>query len=57
MVFDCSANFGGESLLQGPDLRNKLIGVICRFRQEPVAVMCDIEQMFYQFRVSTEQSD
>ena len=58
VVFDCSASFDGESLnshlLQGPDLTNKLLGVICRFRQEPVAVMCDIEQMFYQFRVSKD---
>ena len=58
VVFDCSASFENESLnshlLQGPDLTNKLIGVLCRFRQEPVAVMCDIEQMFYQFHVSPE---
>ena len=58
VVFDCSASFEGESLnsylLQGPDLTNKLIGVLCRFRQEPIAVMCDIEQMFYQFRVVPE---
>ena len=61
VVFDCSASFDGESLnshlLQGPDLTNKLPGVICRFRQEPVAVMCDIEQMFYQFRVSKDHRD
>ena len=61
VVFDCSASFDGESLnshlLQGPDLTNKLLGVICRFRQEPVAVMCDIEQMFYQFRVSKDHRD
>ena len=61
VVFDCSASFGSESLnahlLQGPNLTNRLIGVICRFRQEPVAVMCDIEQMFYQFRVSTEHCE
>ena len=35
IVFDCSAQFQGESLnahlLQGPDLTNKLIGVLCRF--------------------------
>ena len=56
VVFDCSASIEGESLnthlLQGPDLTNKLLGVLCRFRKEPIAVMCDIEQMFYQFRVT-----
>lgn len=58
VVFDCSATFEGTSLnshlLQGPDLTNKLVGVMCRFRQEPIALLCDIEQMFYQFRVSPE---
>jgi len=41
VVFDCSAMYKGESLnkelLQGPDLTNNLIGVLCRFRKEPVA--------------------
>ena len=56
VVFDCSAIYNGESLnshlLQGPDLTNKLVGVICRFRKESIAIMCDVEQMFYQFRVN-----
>ena len=60
-VWSLIAVRAGESLnsqlLQGPDLTNKLLGVICRFRQEPVAVMCDIEQMFYQFRVSKDHLD
>lgn len=55
VVFDCSSVFQGHSLnqhlLQGPDLTNKLVGVICRFRKEPVAVMCDLERMVYQFKV------
>ena len=61
VVFDCSAQFQGVSLnsclLQGPDLTNKLAGVICRFRKEPVAIMCDVEKMFYQFRVSACHQD
>ena len=55
VVFDCSAKFNGVSLndhlLQGPDLTNRLVGVLNRFRKEPVAFLCDIEQMFHQFRV------
>jgi len=55
VVFDCSAKYRGTSLndqlLQGPDLTNTLVGVLTRFRQEPVAFMSDIETMFYQVRV------
>ena len=50
VVFDCSVKYLGtslnEQLLQGPDLTNSLIGVLTRFRQEPVAFMADIEAMF-----------
>ena len=56
IVFDCSAKFCGKSLndvvLQGPDLTNKLVSVLLRFRQEPVAVMADVESMFHQVRVT-----
>lgn len=58
VVFDCSVEFAGESLnrhlLQGPDLTNNLVGVLCRFRQDPVALMCDIEGMFHQVNVNPE---
>ncbi|XP_050413224.1 uncharacterized protein LOC126827753 [Patella vulgata] len=58
VVFDCNARFKEQSindhLLKGPDLTNTLTGVLCRFRKESIAVICDIEQMFYQFRVNTE---
>ncbi|XP_053376587.1 uncharacterized protein LOC128547590 [Mercenaria mercenaria] len=61
VVFDCSATFEGESLnahlLQGPDLTNKLVGVLCRFRKEPVALMCDVEKMFHQFKVCKAHRD
>lgn len=61
VVFDCSAEFKGETLnkhlLQGPDLTNNLVGVLFRFRQEPVAFMCDIESMFHQVGVSEECRD
>ena len=61
VVFDCSAEYQNESLnkhlLQGPDLTNNLVGVLCRFRKEAVALMCDIEGMFHQVRVAEQDRD
>lgn len=58
VVFDCSAKFCGvslnDTLLTGPDLINPLVGVLCRFRKEAVAIICDIERMFHQFLVTPE---
>ena len=55
VVFDCAAKFKGASLnvklLQGPDLTNGLLGVIIRFRQEPVAMVADVEGMFHQKKI------
>ena len=44
-------------LLQGPDLTNLLVGVLTRFRQEPVAFMSDVEVMFHQVRVRPSDCD
>lgn len=61
MVFDSSAQFDGvslsEVLLSGPDLNNTLLGVLLRFRKEPVAITADIEQMFYCFVVQEDHRD
>lgn len=61
IVFDCSAKCGGTSLndnvFQGPDLMNKLIGVLLRFREGPVALMADVEAMFHQVHVSVDDRD
>ena len=52
VVFECSAKFVGLSLnsmlYRGPDLRNSLVGVLTRFREDRVAVIADIESIFYQ---------
>ena len=57
-MFDCSAVCDGQSLnqqlLQGPDLTNNLTGVLCRFRQERITFMCDIQAMFHQVKVNLE---
>ena len=61
VVFNCSAQLNGTSLnkelFQGPDLTNSLLGVLIRFRQEPVAIMGDVQSMFHQVRVPEEDRD
>ena len=61
VVFDCAARYEGESLndkcKQGPDLNNKLLHVILRFRQYMIAIMGDIEAMYYQVKVCEEDRD
>jgi len=61
VVFDCAARFRGTSLnnqlLHGPDLTNNLIGVLERFRQDPVALVSDIEAMFHQVKVDPKDAD
>ena len=61
VVFNCPAAYQGKSLnsnlLQGPDLTNRLIGVLLRWRQENIGVMADIQEMFYQVRVQESDCD
>ena len=61
VVFDCSAKCNGTSLnenvFQGTDMTNKLICVLLRFREEPVAFTADIEAMFQQVNVSVDDRD
>ena len=60
VVFDCASKFQNISLnqqiRQGPDLTNSLTGVLTRLRVESTAIMADIEKMFYQVGVPTEDS-
>ena len=61
VVFDCTASFQDRSLnselLQGPNMTNTLVGVLLRFREEPVASMADIESMFYYVKVPKHDAD
>ena len=61
IVFDCRAECKGlslnKALMQGPDLTNSLVGVLTRFRQEPVAVIADIKSMFHQVKVDPADGD
>ena len=48
VVFDCSLKYQNiclnDTLLQGPDLANNLVGVILRFRQRKIAFSADIQK-------------
>ena len=59
VVNDAAARFEGtalnKELLQGPLLKNSLVGVLMRFRKDEVAVASDIESMFH--RVACREGD
>ncbi len=61
VVFDCAAKYDGTSLndnlLQGPDLANGLVGVLIRFREDPIGMMADVEAMFHQVRVAVPDTN
>ncbi|XP_071848513.1 uncharacterized protein [Apostichopus japonicus] len=61
VVFDCASNFKGKSLndrcMQGPDMINKLLPVLLRFRQHSIAVQADIEAMYNQVRIPARDRD
>ena len=57
-VANAASIFKGQSLntilLPGPDLINNLFGILLRFREKPITVMADIEAMFMQIAIITE---
>jgi len=61
VVFDCAPVHQDISLnpvlKQVPDLNNRLDGVLLRFRQESIALIADVEAMFYQIRVCSCDRD
>lgn len=61
VVFDSSTPYDGVSLndvlLKEPDLNNHLLGVLLRFRKEPVAITADIQHMFHCFLVRKDHHD
>ena len=58
IVFDAAASFAEKSLnsemLKGPDFLQNLVGILLRFRQDRIALVADIEQMFHQIRIVKE---
>ena len=61
VVFDAGAKCNNtslnEHLLKGPDLLNKLVSILMRFRLGEFAVVGDIEQMFHQVKVRETDRD
>ena len=62
IVYDCAAasSYGkslNDFLMKGPDLMNSLVGVLLRFRREKIAIVAEIETMFYQIRVNPTDRD
>ena len=55
IVFDAAARCGGlalnDSLRAGPKLQRDLFEVLIRFRNERIAVCCDIQEMYLQIAV------
>ena len=43
-----------DIVLQGPKLQNDLLAVLLRLCREPVAVMCDIKEMYLQIKLQPE---
>ena len=58
IVFDCSAKYNGISLNDvihaGPKLQRELFDVLIRFHHNPVALVCDIPEMYLQIEIEAE---
>ena len=58
IVFDASARYQGVSLndviCQGPKLQRDLFHVLLRFRKNPVALVCDIAEMYLRIEIASE---
>ena len=58
VVFNCLAKCDGVSLNDeihaGPKLQQDLFDVLLRFRCDPVAVACDIKEMYMQIGIEEQ---
>ena len=58
IVFDASARYKDRSLNdlihQGPKLQRDLFDVLLRFRRQPIALVCDIAEMYMRIGIAHE---
>ena len=61
ICFDAASKFKGKSLndylITGPDLLNNLVGILIRFRENPIAIVADIEAMYHQINLVESDTD
>ena len=61
VVFKCAARSHGvclnDLLRRGPILSNPLLGVLCWFREGPVAFTCDVKSMYHRVHVPDADSN
>ena len=61
VVFDAAARVNGVSLnsqiYAGPKLQRGIADVLIRFRQKPIAVVCDIAEMYLQIQLKMEDRE
>ena len=46
-----------DRLYQGPELTNRLRGVLLRFREKPFVIQANVQDMFLRFKVPKDQRD
>ena len=60
-MFDCGSEYQGKSLnkkvIWTPGSKKQIFSVLIRHRQKLVAILADIESMFYQVSVVEEHQD
>ena len=61
VVYDCAAKYNGMSindvLMKVPHLMTSSTGVLSRFRKDRIAMVADVEAMFYQIKVDPSHID
>ena len=61
VVYDCAAKYNrmslNDALMKGPHLMNSLTGILSHFRKDRIAMIANVEAMFYQTKVNPSHID